>query len=119
VIVRPLWGYIVKDGEVRWQPAIDVLRVVVGGQLLASPRSSPSVAAEAPLRALKNHFGLPRAKRCAIGTSEPPRASFQQSGEDRPREGGAHASLEAFERIAPQIPVFRVRTEQAPGRATS
>jgi uncharacterized spore protein YtfJ len=27
--------YVVKDGEVRWQPAIDVLRVVVGGQLLA------------------------------------------------------------------------------------
>jgi uncharacterized spore protein YtfJ len=35
VIVRPLGVYIVKDGEVRWQPAIDVLRVVVGGQLLA------------------------------------------------------------------------------------
>jgi hypothetical protein len=27
--------YIVKDGEVSWQPAIDVLRIVVGGQLLA------------------------------------------------------------------------------------
>ena len=35
VIVRPLGVYIVKDGDVRWQPAIDVLRVVVGGQLLA------------------------------------------------------------------------------------
>jgi|SRR4029453_7441532 uncharacterized spore protein YtfJ len=35
VIVRPLGVYVVKDGEVRWQPAIDVLRVVVGGQLLA------------------------------------------------------------------------------------
>ena len=35
VIVRPLGVYIVKDGEVSWQPAIDVLRVVVGGQLLA------------------------------------------------------------------------------------
>jgi uncharacterized spore protein YtfJ len=35
VIVRPLGAYIVKDGEVRWQPAIDVLRVVVGGQLVA------------------------------------------------------------------------------------
>jgi len=29
-----------------------------------------------------------------------------------------HAPLEAFERIAQQIPVFRVTTEQAPGRAT-
>ena len=35
VVVRPLGVYIVKDGEVRWQPAIDMLRVVVGGQLLA------------------------------------------------------------------------------------
>jgi uncharacterized spore protein YtfJ len=35
VIVRPLGVYVVKDGEARWQPAIDVLRVVVGGQLLA------------------------------------------------------------------------------------
>src|SRR5215211_7858288 len=35
VIVRPLGVYIVKDGEVSWQPAIDVLRVVIGGQLLA------------------------------------------------------------------------------------
>jgi uncharacterized spore protein YtfJ len=35
VMVRPFGVYIVKDGEVSWQPAIDVLRVVIGGQLLA------------------------------------------------------------------------------------
>jgi uncharacterized spore protein YtfJ len=35
VIVRPLGVNIVKDGEMSWQPAIDVMRVVVGGQLLA------------------------------------------------------------------------------------
>ena len=35
MIVRPLGVYVVKDGEVNWQPAIDVLRVVVGGQLFA------------------------------------------------------------------------------------
>jgi hypothetical protein len=35
VIVRPLGVYVIKDGEVGWQPAIDVLRVVVGGPLLA------------------------------------------------------------------------------------
>jgi uncharacterized spore protein YtfJ len=34
VIVRPLGVYAVKDGEVSWQPAIDVLRIVLGGQLL-------------------------------------------------------------------------------------
>jgi uncharacterized spore protein YtfJ len=35
VVVRPLGVYVVKEGEVSWQPAIDVLRLVVGGQLLA------------------------------------------------------------------------------------
>jgi uncharacterized spore protein YtfJ len=34
VIVRPVGAYIVKDGEVSWQPAIDVMRIVLGGQLL-------------------------------------------------------------------------------------
>jgi uncharacterized spore protein YtfJ len=34
VIVRPVGVYIVKDGEVRWQPAMDVMRVILGGQLL-------------------------------------------------------------------------------------
>jgi hypothetical protein len=34
VIVRPLGVYVVKDGEVSWQPAMDVMRVILGGQLL-------------------------------------------------------------------------------------
>jgi uncharacterized spore protein YtfJ len=34
VTVRPVGAYIVKDGEVSWQPAIDVVRIVLGGQLL-------------------------------------------------------------------------------------
>jgi uncharacterized spore protein YtfJ len=34
VIVRPVGAYMVKDGEVSWQPAIDVMRIVLGGQLL-------------------------------------------------------------------------------------
>lgn len=32
---RPLGVFVVRDGEVTWQPAIDVMRIVVGGQLLA------------------------------------------------------------------------------------
>jgi uncharacterized spore protein YtfJ len=44
VMVRPLGIYIVKDGEVSWQPAIDVLRLVAGGSSSPSLRSSPSVA---------------------------------------------------------------------------
>ena len=34
VNVRPLGVYVVKDGTVTWSPAIDVLRIVIGGQLL-------------------------------------------------------------------------------------
>lgn len=35
VNVRPLGVYVVKEGEVRWQPAVDVMRVILGGQVLA------------------------------------------------------------------------------------
>jgi uncharacterized spore protein YtfJ len=31
---RPIGVYVVKDGDVTWQPAVDVMRVIVGGQLL-------------------------------------------------------------------------------------
>jgi uncharacterized spore protein YtfJ len=34
VQVRPVGVYVVKDGEVTWQPAVDVMRVILGGQLL-------------------------------------------------------------------------------------
>jgi uncharacterized spore protein YtfJ len=35
VQVRPLGVYAVKDGQVSWQPAIDVMRVILGAQVLA------------------------------------------------------------------------------------
>ncbi len=31
----PAGVYVVKDGDVRWQPAIDVNRIVIGGQIVA------------------------------------------------------------------------------------
>ena len=34
VDARPVGVYVVKDGEVSWQPAIDVMRIIIGGQLL-------------------------------------------------------------------------------------
>jgi uncharacterized spore protein YtfJ len=34
-MVRPLGVYSVKDGEVTWIPAIDVMRVILGGQIIA------------------------------------------------------------------------------------
>ena len=32
---RPVGVYVVKDGEVSWQPSIDVMRIVLGGQIVA------------------------------------------------------------------------------------
>jgi len=32
---RPAGMFVVRDGDVRWRPAIDVNRVVLGGQLVA------------------------------------------------------------------------------------
>jgi uncharacterized spore protein YtfJ len=34
VDARPVGVYVVKDGDVTWQPAVDVMRVIVGGQIL-------------------------------------------------------------------------------------
>ena len=35
VEARPIGVYIVKNGEVTWQPAVDVTRIVIGGQFIA------------------------------------------------------------------------------------
>ena len=34
-MVRPLGVYSIKDGEVTWIPAIDVMRIIMGGQIVA------------------------------------------------------------------------------------
>jgi uncharacterized spore protein YtfJ len=35
VNARPVGVYVVQEGKVAWQPAVDVMRIVLGGQLLA------------------------------------------------------------------------------------
>jgi uncharacterized spore protein YtfJ len=35
VTARPVGVYVVKDGDVTWQPSIDVMRIVLGGQIVA------------------------------------------------------------------------------------
>ena len=35
VNVRPVGAFVVKDGTVTWSPSIDVMRIVLGGQLVA------------------------------------------------------------------------------------
>jgi uncharacterized spore protein YtfJ len=32
---RPVGAFILRDGELTWQPAMDVTRIVLGGQLVA------------------------------------------------------------------------------------
>lgn len=32
---RPVGAYVIRDGNVSWQPAIDVNRVILGGQIVA------------------------------------------------------------------------------------
>ncbi len=32
---KPAGAYVIRDGEVTWQPAIDVNRIVMGGQVVA------------------------------------------------------------------------------------
>jgi uncharacterized spore protein YtfJ len=33
--VRPVGAFVVKDGTVSWVPSVDVMRIVMGGQLVA------------------------------------------------------------------------------------
>jgi uncharacterized spore protein YtfJ len=35
VNTRPVGAFVVKDGEVTWQPTVDVMRIVIGAQLVA------------------------------------------------------------------------------------
>ena len=32
---RPAGAYVIKDGSVRWQPALDLNRMILGGQVVA------------------------------------------------------------------------------------
>ena len=32
---RPAGAYVIRDGRVEWEPAVDVNRIVLGGQLIA------------------------------------------------------------------------------------
>jgi uncharacterized spore protein YtfJ len=32
---RPVGAFVIRDGDVLWQPAVDVTRIVLGGQLVA------------------------------------------------------------------------------------
>ena len=35
VKARPAGVYVIRDGEARWRPAVDVNRIILGGQLVA------------------------------------------------------------------------------------
>ena len=35
ITARPLGVYVIRDGEVRFQPALDLARIIAGGQIVA------------------------------------------------------------------------------------
>jgi uncharacterized spore protein YtfJ len=35
VMAKPLGVYVIKNGDVKWRPAIDLNRVILGGQIVA------------------------------------------------------------------------------------
>jgi uncharacterized spore protein YtfJ len=35
VRARPVGVYVIKDGDVRWEPALDLNRIILGGQIVA------------------------------------------------------------------------------------
>ena len=77
LIARPSGAWIVEDGDVTWKPAIDVNRIVLGGQiiamtailvtgriLLAHPRHRQSLLRRLPRlpRRQQQHAATPRAE---------------------------------------------------------
>jgi uncharacterized spore protein YtfJ len=48
LVAKPAGVYIIEENQVRWQPAIDVNRIVLGGQIVA-------VVALLVLRSLRRH----------------------------------------------------------------
>lgn len=35
ITARPVGAFIIRDGQVSWRPAVDVTRIVLGGQMVA------------------------------------------------------------------------------------
>ena len=53
VNARPVGVYVIRDGDARWRPAIDVNRVILGGQLVAA--TALAVLGPAIARRLTRH----------------------------------------------------------------
>jgi NAD(P)H-hydrate repair Nnr-like enzyme with NAD(P)H-hydrate epimerase domain len=56
LVARPVGVYVLRGGEVTWSPAVDVTRIVLGGQLVA-------VAGMLLVRALLRHRSATRGGR--------------------------------------------------------
>ena len=56
LVARPVGVYVLRGGEVTWSPAVDVTRIVLGGQLVA-------VAGMLLVRALLRHRSTTRGRR--------------------------------------------------------
>jgi uncharacterized spore protein YtfJ len=58
--VRPIGVVVIKDGKVSWQPTIDVMRIILGGQLLGL--AAILVLRRLILRWMTEHPSLPSAE---------------------------------------------------------
>ncbi len=70
LVVRPAGVFVIRRGEVSWHPAIDLNRIILGGQLLA-------VVALVVLRSILNQRGnvMPRDVKGARGRNPGRRAA--------------------------------------------
>ena len=46
LMARPAGAYVIRDGDVTWQPAVDVNRIVMGGQIIAVATDGDRLIAE-------------------------------------------------------------------------
>jgi uncharacterized spore protein YtfJ len=55
VSARPAGVYVIRDGKVRWMPALDVNRIVVGGQIVGAIVAAVAIAVFRPRRPHTRH----------------------------------------------------------------
>lgn len=73
---KPVGVFVIADGDVRWRPAVDVNRVILGGQLVA-------ITALLMIRAIAKARARSAVKAAALGRLPGPRARGRRRRMDR------------------------------------
>ncbi len=85
LIARPSGAWIIEDGRVTWRPAIDVNRIILGGQVIALTRSSSPGGFCSPVRsAVTRCSSWPRTFACCVNCNDAYRWSPATSRGSRP-----------------------------------